>query len=103
MYYKSINDLPRTLQETLPPEAQSIYVDSYNETWNQYAALGKDEATCATAAHQIAWDAVNRQFTFVKSDQHSQWVRKGEEATVAKSNGRTEKKGFFARLGFGSR
>jgi cation transport regulator ChaB len=100
MYYTSIQHLPQTLQETLPAEAQAVYLDTYNDIWNQYATLGKDEATCSTAAHQIAWDAMTRQFTLARGDEKSQWVRNGEEPIEAPKGG-AEKRGFFARLGFG--
>lgn len=99
MYYTSIRHLPQTLQETLPAEAQAVYIDTYNEIWDQYVALGKDEATCSTAAHRIAWDAVNREFTFVKGDQHSRWIRKDEVPVKDAPEEGAEKRGFFARLG----
>jgi cation transport regulator ChaB len=37
MRYKSVNDLPEVLRDLLPnKEAQQVYLDAYNETWDTY-------------------------------------------------------------------
>lgn len=100
MYYASTKDLPRTLQETLPAEAQAVYLNTYNSIWEQYSTTTTDAAKLSTIAHQQAWDEMTRQFTFVKRDDKGLWVRKGEEPTPDKLKERTAKRGFFARLGF---
>jgi cation transport regulator len=100
MYYANIQSLPQTLRETLPPEAQAVYLETYNRIWEQYATTTRDAAMLPTIAHQQAWDEMSRQFTFIKRDDKGQWVRKGEESTLDKPKERAEKKGFFARLGF---
>jgi cation transport regulator ChaB len=100
MYYQDRTSLPQTLQETLPAEAQTLYLDTYNQVWEQVAEQGKDEATRSTIAHQMAWDAMTRQFSLVKRNDKGEWVRKGEERMLDEPEARTAKKGFFARLGF---
>lgn len=100
MYYATPQHLPQTLQETLPAEAQAVYLHTYNQIWDQYAAQGRDEGTRATVAHQMAWDTVNQQFTFVKGPEKSQWYRKGEEPALNQPVSKGKPKGFFARLGF---
>ncbi len=40
MYYASTKDLPHTLQDTLPEDAQKLYIDSYNRIWDEHANLG---------------------------------------------------------------
>jgi cation transport regulator ChaB len=100
MHYASVEHLPRTLQETLPVEAQAVYLNTYNRIWEQYAQTTRDAATLATLSHQMAWDTMTRQFTLIKSDEQSQWVRKGEESTAETQQAPAEKRGFFARLGF---
>jgi cation transport regulator ChaB len=100
MYYASIKHLPQTLQETLPAEAQAVYLNTYNQIWDQYATAGHDEGTRATFAHQMAWDAIKQQFTFVKGQENSRWYRKGEEPKRNQQVSNAKQKGFFARLGF---
>lgn len=100
MYYATTKHLPQTLQETLPAEAQAVYLHTYNQIWDQYATEGRDEGTSATYAHQMAWDAVNQQFTFVKGQEKSHWYRKGEEPALNQPVSKRTQKGFLARLGF---
>lgn len=101
MYYASTNDLPRTLQETLPAEAQAIYLQTYNRVWDEQTELGDNAPKRSRVAHQMAWDAINEQFTLVRQDEGSQWRRKGEEAVQVRQPAHDQKRGFWARLGFG--
>jgi cation transport regulator len=100
MHYTNVKDLPQTLQETLPIEAQVVYVEAYNRIWEQYATVTRDAAMLPTLAHQQAWDEMTRQFIFVKGNEKSQWVRKGEEPTADKPAERVEKKGFLPTWDF---
>ncbi|CAN5691260.1 hypothetical protein BH10CHL1_BH10CHL1_28370 [soil metagenome] len=100
MFYTNAKDLPRTLQETLSVGAQAVYLATYNRVWDEQIAIEHNAPKRSRIAHQMAWDAVNREFTLVKQDDGaSQWYRKGEEP-VQGQVGSTKKKGFFARLGF---
>lgn len=99
MYYTNAKDLPRTLQETMSVEAQAVYLATYNRVWDEQTALEDNTPKRSRIAHQMAWDAVNREFTLVKLDSGSVWYRKGEEP-AQKPTGQTKKQGFWARLGF---
>lgn len=101
MYYASTNELPRTLQETLPAAAQAIYLQTYNNIWDEHAELNDNAPKRSRIAHRMAWAAVNEQFTLIRQDEGSQWRRKGEAAVPTTHHGHAQKKGFWARLGFG--
>ena len=78
MTYKSKAELPEYLRETMPDEAQEIYLKAYNESWQNYdedEVLGKQsqEAT----AHRDGWNAVMREF--VHDEEKGIWYRHGEE------------------------
>ena len=37
MPYKSLNDLPESVRRNLPEHAQKIYLEAFNNAWDQYA------------------------------------------------------------------
>ncbi|HUB06843.1 MAG TPA: ChaB family protein [Myxococcales bacterium] len=53
MPYRTNADLPAALQRRLPPHAQDIYREAFNNAWERY---GEDEQT----AFRVAWAAVKR-------------------------------------------
>ena len=75
MVYKDRTDLPLTIQETLPPSAQDVYIEAYNAALELVSPEGS--LAPESAAHQVAWDAVTREF--VHDDKSGKWYRKGEE------------------------
>lgn len=93
--YKTVQDLPSTLRATLPPAAQTLYLETYNRVWNEQQNL--DENWRGQVAHRLAWDAMTREFTFDDSADHqgSAWHRNGETAAAEKP----AKRGLLARLG----
>lgn len=99
MYYTTINDLPKTLQETLPVAAQTLYLETYNRIWEQYAVLGDDNFSRSTIANQMAWDEMMREFTLVKNVEGSRWYRKEEEPDLNGDTQKMAKKGLLERLG----
>ena len=68
MPYESIDDLPESVRRHLPPAAQHIYMEVFNNAWREYADRPDHEAI----AHRVAWAAVKRQY-FKRG---SEWVRK---------------------------
>ncbi len=54
MPYASIEDLPGNIREHLPPHAQEIYRQVFNNAWQKYS----DEQT----AFKVAWSAVKKQY-----------------------------------------
>lgn len=64
MVYSSIQQLPKTVQESLPEDAQEIYKRAFNGAFDQYG----EEQT----AHKVAWSAVKKSYR----DAGERWVKK---------------------------
>ena len=60
MPYRSVEDLPPSVQAHLPPHAQEIYLSAFNNAWIEYAARGPAEQE--RTAHRVAWAAVKRKY-----------------------------------------
>lgn len=58
MPYRSIDQLPPSVCNHLPPHAQDIYREAFNHAWTSYAHSGRQEQI----AHRVAWAAVKRQY-----------------------------------------
>ena len=68
MPYKSIAALPDAVRQHLPKHAQEIYMEVYNNAWDQYADRKDREAV----AHKVAWSAVKKQYM----KEGDKWVKK---------------------------
>lgn len=72
--YKSLQELPDSVQKSLPQHAQEIYREVFNNAWQEYAKpedrRGNDSRD--EVAHKVAWSAVMKKFE--KRD--GNWVRK---------------------------
>ena len=77
MEYQDRSQLPETLKQTLPPEAQTIYVDAYNSALRSDTPTPGGELSSESAAHAVAWQAVEQEY--VQNDGDGKWYRKGEE------------------------
>ena len=75
MKYQSKSDLPETLQSTLPDEAQTIYIDTYNSALQNDTPTPGGDLSQEAAAHAVAWQAVERGFE--KSASDGKWYRRG--------------------------
>jgi len=64
MPYALNDDLPASVRNHLPPDAQSIYRQAFNHAYDSYG----DEVS----AHRVAWAAVKRRYEKVGS----QWVER---------------------------
>jgi cation transport regulator len=94
MRYETINDLPETLQATLPEEAQKLYIETYNQVWDEYDEIGHDgNLDRDGVAHQAAWRVVDQEF--VQQEGTGRWYRRGE---VPSEEDEEEKKGLLDRL-----
>lgn len=92
MKYTSTSELPPTIRDVLPPAAQTYYIEVYNESLEMELNTKDMSLSRESIAHQLAWDAVNREFVH---DSHTgQWYRKGEEPTEEE----VESQGLFARI-----
>ncbi len=58
MPYEFNEDLPPSVQNHLPPHAQDIYREAFNNAYRQHARDTRQEE----AAHRIAWAAVKRSY-----------------------------------------
>lgn len=62
MPYKTINDLPDSVQDVLPKHAQDIYKEAFNSSYQQYqdSQDRRGDETQETVAHKVAWSAVKK-------------------------------------------
>ncbi|MDR9497977.1 MAG: ChaB family protein [Hydrogenovibrio sp.] len=74
MPYKTIQQLPDSVKDNLPKEAQTIYKEAFNNAWDEYADPKdrRDDASQEEVAHKVAWSAVKN----VYHKQNGEWVKK---------------------------
>jgi cation transport regulator len=58
--YRSVGNLPPSVQAHLPLHAQEIYLGAFNNAWTEYAARGP--AGRESTVHRVAWAAVKRKY-----------------------------------------
>lgn len=58
MPYKRITDLPDSVQDNLPKDAQDIYKEAFNNAWEEYSNRKDRESV----AHKVAWTAVKKKY-----------------------------------------
>lgn len=68
MPYSTNKDLPDSVRDNLPKDAQTIYREAFNSAWDQY----RGEEDREGIAHRVAWAAVKKQYE--KRD--DRWVKK---------------------------
>ena len=64
MPYRSIADLPPRIREHLPPHAQEIFLEAFNQAWEEYASPSKRyaDSSLEETAMRVAWAAVKRKY-----------------------------------------
>jgi cation transport regulator len=75
--YDSREELPDSVKDNLPKQAQDIYREAYNSAWDQYADPDErrgDESREATA-HKVAWSAVKQKY---EKNEDGDWVEKDD-------------------------
>lgn len=92
MIYTMTSELPSTIREVLPIEAQELYIQAYNEAMAMKLSETDHALPRDSMAHQLAWDAVTREF--VRDEQTGQWHREGEEPVLMVE----EHRGLLQRL-----
>ena len=62
--YKTRKELPEPIQEHLPPNAQDIYKEAFNNAWKQFKNPSKLKygGDRETASHRVAWFAVKKKY-----------------------------------------
>jgi cation transport regulator len=76
MPYKTNRELPKSVKDNLPQQAQEIYREAFNSAWEQYADpedRKNDESREATA-HKVAWSAVKS--AYEKDEDSGRWKKK---------------------------
>lgn len=76
MRYESTNDIPETLLDVLPEEAQEIYLEIYQQAWDDYDEDQGGELSRDGVAHRQAMHAVRQEFVQHKD---GKWHRIDEE------------------------
>jgi cation transport regulator len=76
MPYKKLKDLPESIQKNLPEHAQEIYMEAFNNAWDQYARPEdrKGGASREETAHKVAWSAVKQ--IYEKDEKSGMWEKK---------------------------
>lgn len=74
MPYARNAGLPKSVRDSLPPGAQTIYRKAYNNAWKQYGEARKrrGSATREETAHRVAWAAVKASYR----KKGERWMRK---------------------------
>ena len=74
MPYKKKSELPDSVKDNLPSEAQEIYMKAFNNAWEEYADRDKrrDDASREEVAHRVAWSAVKEKY----EKKNSHWALK---------------------------
>ena len=77
MPYKDVKDLPERVRENLPKHAQEIYLEAFNNAWDQYAKPEerRGDASREETAHKVAWSAVKK--VYEKNEKTGEWKKKG--------------------------
>ncbi len=76
MVYNTKSELPETLRATLPDEAQTVYMEAYNRAMEGHLPTGGSDLSNESAAHAVAWNAVEREYE--RSDSDGKWYPIGE-------------------------
>ena len=74
--YEGIEDLPDTIRDVLPVEAQHVYLETYQTSWGTYQEGQGGEMGQEAVAHRDGWNAVKRDF--VKNENTGRWYKEGE-------------------------
>ena len=74
MPYKTLSELPDSIRQHLPRHAQEIYLNAFNNTWEEYAdpEIRRGKESREVVAHKVAWAAVKHSY-----EKHGDnWVKK---------------------------
>lgn len=76
MPYKNLQDLPESVRANLPKHAQEIYLEAFNNAWDQYAdpENRRGDASREETSHKVAWSAVKH--FYEKDEKSGKWKTK---------------------------
>jgi len=74
MPYDTVEELPESVKNSLPPHAQTIFMKAFNNAWDQYAdpSSRKEKASQEEVAMKVAWSAVKQNY----EKKGGRWVEK---------------------------
>lgn len=75
--YESIEELPDSVRDPLPEEAQEIYLEAYNRSWKMYDEQSGGDMGRESVANRDGWAAVRREYT--KDEETGEWFPAGEK------------------------
>lgn len=85
MRYEKVEDLPESLRNDLPDEAQEIYIEAYQKSWDSFKEEMGGDLGQEAVAHRDAMHAVKQEF--VEDKEKGLWYRKGEEPEEEEDEG----------------
>lgn len=64
MPYRNISELPDSVRDHVPKNAQEIYKGAFNSAWDEYADKNerRGDESREEAAHKVAWAAVKKKY-----------------------------------------
>jgi cation transport regulator len=64
MPYRSNQELPPSVKNSLPAHAQDIYREAFDSAWKEYADASKrrGQESREEVAHKVAWAAVKQSY-----------------------------------------
>ena len=70
MPYRTNQDLPDSVKNTLPSHAQNIYREAFDSAWSEYAdpVKRRGDESREEAAHKVAWAAVKQKYEKVGNE-----------------------------------
>jgi cation transport regulator len=74
--YERIEELPDTVRDVLPEQAQEVYLEAFKASWESYDEEKSSEMSQEAVANRDAWSAVKREYT--RDDETGKWYPAGE-------------------------
>ncbi len=73
--YNTLKELPDSVRNNIPAQAQEIYKEAFNSAWDQYKDPEdrRGDATREETAHKVAWSAVKN--SYEKDERSGDWVK----------------------------
>lgn len=64
MPYSNNSDLPDSVRDNIPAQAQDIYREAYNSAWEQYKdpEQRRGDSSREETSHAVAWAAVKKKY-----------------------------------------
>jgi len=92
--YESTDELADSVSEVLPEEAQELYLEAHNRSWELYDEEKSDGMSQEAEANRDAWAAVKREYT--RDDETGKWHPAGE---VPEHEDGDEEEGLLDKIG----